>query len=190
MWRWSLNATGMLGKSGSVVRVRGRRGVWEGSEEWSVVGLGLGPSSHTEGRTWALAAHLAWHVLLSHRSPFPPPPPAPPPLPPSTSTLHFSLLHLLLPPPSSSPLPLPLPLPLPPSSSPPPSYVPPPSPTPLLLIFHFSAAPEVRFQFTSPHPKDFPDALLHLIAERPNIAKSVHLPAQSGSSVTLEVRYR
>jgi tRNA A37 methylthiotransferase MiaB len=32
-------------------------------------------------------------------------------------------------------------------------------------------APEVRFRFTSPHPKDFPDPLLKLIAERPNLCK-------------------
>ena len=51
------------------------------------------------------------------------------------------------------------------------------------------AAPEVRFRFTSPHPKDFPDGLLQLIAERSNIAKWVHLPAQSGSTAVLEVRH-
>lgn len=41
------------------------------------------------------------------------------------------------------------------------------------------------FRFTSPHPKDFPDEVLHLIAERPNICKQIHLPAQSGNSVVL-----
>jgi MiaB/RimO family radical SAM methylthiotransferase len=48
------------------------------------------------------------------------------------------------------------------------------------------AAPEVRFRFTSPHPKDFPDDLFHLIQERPNICKSLHLPLQSGSTSVLE----
>jgi len=32
-------------------------------------------------------------------------------------------------------------------------------------------APEVRFRFTSPHPKDFPDPLLDVIASRPNVCK-------------------
>jgi tRNA A37 methylthiotransferase MiaB len=32
-------------------------------------------------------------------------------------------------------------------------------------------APEVRFRFTSPHPKDFPDALLNIIATKPNVCK-------------------
>ena len=38
-------------------------------------------------------------------------------------------------------------------------------------------APEVRFRFTSPHPKDFPDALLNVIATKPNVCKQIHLPA-------------
>lgn len=42
------------------------------------------------------------------------------------------------------------------------------------------------FRFTSPHPKDFPDEVLQLIAERPNICKEIHLPAQSGNSRILE----
>ncbi|KAH8548275.1 tRNA-I(6)A37 thiotransferase enzyme MiaB [Umbelopsis sp. PMI_123] len=42
--------------------------------------------------------------------------------------------------------------------------------------------PEMRIRFTSPHPKDFPVDLLHLISERPNICNSVHLPIQSGST--------
>ncbi|CAL7951616.1 unnamed protein product [Xylocopa violacea] len=46
--------------------------------------------------------------------------------------------------------------------------------------------PEMRIRFTSPHPKDFPDEVLQLIAERPNICKQIHLPAQSGSSTVLE----
>ncbi|XP_045817446.1 CDK5RAP1-like protein [Trifolium pratense] len=46
--------------------------------------------------------------------------------------------------------------------------------------------PEMRFRFTSPHPKDFPDELLYLMRERNNICKLIHLPAQSGSSTMLE----
>lgn len=46
--------------------------------------------------------------------------------------------------------------------------------------------PQVRFRFTSPHPKDFPGELLHLMAERKNICKNIHLPAQSGSSAILD----
>ena len=33
------------------------------------------------------------------------------------------------------------------------------------------AAPEVRFRFTSPHPKDFPDSVIAVIKQYPNIAK-------------------
>lgn len=32
-------------------------------------------------------------------------------------------------------------------------------------------APEIRFRFTSPHPKDFPDALLEVIASKANVCK-------------------
>ncbi|KAL1316484.1 hypothetical protein HN51_068682 [Arachis hypogaea] len=46
--------------------------------------------------------------------------------------------------------------------------------------------PEMRFRFTSPHPKDFPDELLYLMRERHNICKLIHLPAQTGSSTVLE----
>nr|XP_032832488.1 CDK5 regulatory subunit-associated protein 1 [Petromyzon marinus]XP_032832489.1 CDK5 regulatory subunit-associated protein 1 [Petromyzon marinus] len=45
--------------------------------------------------------------------------------------------------------------------------------------------PEMRVRFTSPHPKDFPDEVLQVIRERPNICKQIHLPAQSGSSSVL-----
>lgn len=33
------------------------------------------------------------------------------------------------------------------------------------------AAPEIRFRFTSPHPKDFPDTILNVIAEKANVCK-------------------
>ncbi|XP_060714001.1 CDK5 regulatory subunit-associated protein 1 [Tachysurus vachellii] len=46
--------------------------------------------------------------------------------------------------------------------------------------------PDMRIRFTSPHPKDFPDEVLHLIQERNNICKQIHLPAQSGSSRVLQ----
>lgn len=50
--------------------------------------------------------------------------------------------------------------------------------------------PDMRIRFTSPHPKDFPDEVLHLIAERGNICKQIHLPAQSGSSKVLKAMRR
>lgn len=46
--------------------------------------------------------------------------------------------------------------------------------------------PDMRFRYTSPHPKDFPDELLYVMRDRFNICKSIHLPAQSGSSTVLE----
>jgi len=46
--------------------------------------------------------------------------------------------------------------------------------------------PEMRFRFSSPHPKDFPDELLYIIAERPNLCNYIHIPAQAGSDSMLE----
>uniref|UniRef100_A0A336M528 CDK5RAP1-like protein n=1 Tax=Culicoides sonorensis TaxID=179676 RepID=A0A336M528_CULSO len=46
--------------------------------------------------------------------------------------------------------------------------------------------PEIRIRFTSPHPKDFPDEVLSIINEYPNICNSLHLPAQSGNTSVLE----
>lgn len=46
-------------------------------------------------------------------------------------------------------------------------------------------SPELRVRFTSPHPKDYPTELLHCMAERPNVCKQLHLPAQSGSTSML-----
>jgi len=47
-----------------------------------------------------------------------------------------------------------------------------------------------RIRFTSPHPKDFPEHLLHVIAERPNICKQLHMPVQSGSNRILGLMNR
>ncbi|CRK98973.1 CLUMA_CG012134, isoform A [Clunio marinus] len=49
-----------------------------------------------------------------------------------------------------------------------------------------NVSPELRIRFTSPHPKDFPSAVLEVIAKYPNICKSLHIPAQSGNSSVLE----
>ncbi|CAH2043057.1 unnamed protein product, partial [Iphiclides podalirius] len=46
--------------------------------------------------------------------------------------------------------------------------------------------PEMRIRFTAAHPKDFPDEVLQVISERPNICKLLHLPAQSGSTAVLQ----
>lgn len=50
--------------------------------------------------------------------------------------------------------------------------------------------PEMRIRFTSPHPKDFPDDLLALIRDRPNVCKQVHMPAQSGDTELLRLMRR
>ena len=49
-----------------------------------------------------------------------------------------------------------------------------------------SISPELRVRFTSPHPKDYPTELLSLMAERPNVCNSLHMPAQSGSTSVLK----
>ena len=46
--------------------------------------------------------------------------------------------------------------------------------------------PEMRIRYTSPHPKDYPDSLIDLIKDTPNICKQIHMPAQSGSSLVLD----
>ncbi len=55
-----------------------------------------------------------------------------------------------------------------------------------LMDFASQVNPEMRIRFTSPHPKDFPTPLLHLIAERPNLCNFIHIPAQAGSTTMLE----
>lgn len=54
-----------------------------------------------------------------------------------------------------------------------------------LLLTIANKYPDIRIRFTSPHPKDFPDEVLEAIASKPNLCKSLHLPAQSGSNSVL-----
>jgi tRNA-2-methylthio-N6-dimethylallyladenosine synthase len=47
-----------------------------------------------------------------------------------------------------------------------------------------------RVRFTSPHPKDFPAALIETIAVHPKVCKHIHLPLQAGSDRILELMGR
>jgi len=47
-----------------------------------------------------------------------------------------------------------------------------------------------RIRFTSPHPKDFPEPLLKLIANNPKVCKHIHLPLQAGNNRILEMMDR
>lgn len=48
----------------------------------------------------------------------------------------------------------------------------------------------LRIRFSTSHPKDMSDEVLHTMASYPNICRSIHLPAQSGSSRILEMMKR
>ncbi|MBU2595659.1 MiaB/RimO family radical SAM methylthiotransferase [Patescibacteria group bacterium] len=45
---------------------------------------------------------------------------------------------------------------------------------------------DFKISFMSPHPKDFSDELIDLIAEEPKISKQIHLPLQSGDDKVLQ----
>lgn len=47
-----------------------------------------------------------------------------------------------------------------------------------------------RIRFTSPHPKDFPHDLLHVVAENPKVCKHIHLPLQAGNTRILDMMRR
>jgi tRNA-2-methylthio-N6-dimethylallyladenosine synthase len=47
------------------------------------------------------------------------------------------------------------------------------------------AGPELRVRFSTSHPKDMTDDVLHIIAKYENICKYVHLPVQSGNTEIL-----
>jgi tRNA-2-methylthio-N6-dimethylallyladenosine synthase len=50
--------------------------------------------------------------------------------------------------------------------------------------------PLLRVRFSTSHPKDISDGLLHTIARHENICRHIHLPAQSGSSRILKLMNR
>ena len=50
--------------------------------------------------------------------------------------------------------------------------------------------PLLRVRFSTSHPKDISDELLHTIARNKNICKHIHLPAQSGSTRILKLMNR
>lgn len=59
-----------------------------------------------------------------------------------------------------------------------------------LLELVAQIAPDLRVRFSTSHPKDMSDDVLHTIAKYPNLCKYIHLPVQSGNSRILELMNR
>lgn len=53
-----------------------------------------------------------------------------------------------------------------------------------------SVDPKLRVRFSTSHPKDLSDEVLHTMARYPNLCRAIHLPAQSGSTRVLELMNR
>ncbi|MBF9220683.1 tRNA (N6-isopentenyl adenosine(37)-C2)-methylthiotransferase MiaB [Hymenobacter ruricola] len=51
-------------------------------------------------------------------------------------------------------------------------------------------SPELRVRFSTSHPKDITDEVLHTMARHDNICKYIHLPAQSGNTRVLALMNR
>ena len=51
-------------------------------------------------------------------------------------------------------------------------------------------SPEMRIRFSTSHPKDITDEVLHTIAKYENICNYIHLPVQSGNSRILKMMNR
>ena len=51
-------------------------------------------------------------------------------------------------------------------------------------------SPELRVRFSTSHPKDMLDDVLHAMAKHENICNYIHLPVQSGSSRILDLMNR
>ncbi len=59
-----------------------------------------------------------------------------------------------------------------------------------LLTKAAELAPDIRFRFTSSHPKDISDKLIEAIAEKSNLCNHIHLAMQSGSNRILKLMNR
>jgi len=59
-----------------------------------------------------------------------------------------------------------------------------------LLEMVAQISPELRIRFSTSHPKDITDDVLHVMAKYENICKYIHLPLQSGSSRVLQMMNR
>lgn len=51
-------------------------------------------------------------------------------------------------------------------------------------------SPLLRVRFSTSHPKDMTDEVLHVMAKYPNVCSYIHLPVQSGNSRVLELMNR
>jgi tRNA-2-methylthio-N6-dimethylallyladenosine synthase len=59
-----------------------------------------------------------------------------------------------------------------------------------LLAMTAAVHPDLRVRFSTSHPKDMVDKVLHTMAAHENICKYIHLPVQSGNSRVLEMMNR
>jgi len=59
-----------------------------------------------------------------------------------------------------------------------------------LLDMAAGVHPDLRVRFTTSHPKDMSDDVLHTMARHENICKYIHLPVQSGNSRVLDLMNR
>ncbi|PRD46379.1 tRNA (N6-isopentenyl adenosine(37)-C2)-methylthiotransferase MiaB [Sphingobacterium haloxyli] len=59
-----------------------------------------------------------------------------------------------------------------------------------LLAMVAEVSPELRVRFSTSHPKDITDEVLHTMSRYENICNYIHLPVQSGSSRVLELMNR
>ncbi|PWJ41020.1 tRNA (N6-isopentenyl adenosine(37)-C2)-methylthiotransferase MiaB [Sediminitomix flava] len=59
-----------------------------------------------------------------------------------------------------------------------------------LLEMVAKVSPELRVRFSTSHPKDITDEVLHTMAKYENICNYIHLPVQSGNSRVLDIMNR